>query len=124
MRLSRTDLIPVLAIIAGGALGALPSASLVLSSRSDHVPGGGVSATLAASPIAAQGATIHQPDGLTIEGIAIAVRKRDGTKAPALFRGPRALASLASEGTFEFDEGSLPIRVRLVGLGEEMRPTR
>ena len=38
MRLSRTDLIPVLAIIAGGALGLATSASLVLSSRSDHVP--------------------------------------------------------------------------------------
>ncbi len=124
MRLSRTDLVPVLAIMAGGALSVLTSASLVLSSRSDHVPVGVVSATLVASPIAAQGATIHQLDGVTIEGIAIAVRKRDGTKAPALFRGPRALAGFASDGTFEFDEGSLPIRVRLVGPGEEMRRTR
>ncbi len=124
MRLSRTDLFPVLAIIGGGALGVLTSASLVLSSRSDHVPVGVVSATLAASPITAQRATIHQLDGSTIEGIAIAVRRRDGTKTPALFHGPGALASFASDGTFEFDEGSLPIRVRLVGPGEEMRRTR
>ena len=38
MRLSRTDLIPVLAIVAGGALGVLTSGALVLSSRADHVP--------------------------------------------------------------------------------------
>jgi len=35
MRLSRTDLVPVLAIIAGGAVGALTSASLVLLSADD-----------------------------------------------------------------------------------------
>ncbi len=38
MRLSRTDLVPVLAIIAGGAVGLATSAALALSSRSDHVP--------------------------------------------------------------------------------------
>jgi len=38
MRLSRTDLIPVLAIVAGGAVGVATSASLVLSSRSDYAP--------------------------------------------------------------------------------------
>ena len=38
MRLSRTDVVPVLAILAGGAVGVLTSASLVLSSRSDYVP--------------------------------------------------------------------------------------
>ncbi len=35
MRLSRTDLVPVLAIICGGALGVLTSGALVLSSRAD-----------------------------------------------------------------------------------------
>ena len=38
MRLSRTDLVPVLAIIAGSAVGVLTSGSLLLSSRSDDVP--------------------------------------------------------------------------------------
>ena len=38
MGLSRTDLIPVLTIIAGGAVGALTSGALVLSSRTDNVP--------------------------------------------------------------------------------------
>ncbi len=69
-------------------------------------------------------AAILQPDGSTIEGIAIAIRKRAGTRAPAIFRGPRALARRASDGDFEFDEDSLPNRVRLLGPGEEMRRTR
>ena len=38
MRLSRTDLVPVLAIIGGGAVGVLVSGSLLLSLRSDDVP--------------------------------------------------------------------------------------
>ena len=38
MRLSRTDLVPVLAIIGGGALGVVASGALVLSSRSDDAP--------------------------------------------------------------------------------------
>ncbi len=37
MRLSRTDLVPVLAIICGGAVGVVTSAAVVLSSRSDYV---------------------------------------------------------------------------------------
>ena len=38
MKLSRTDLVPVLAIIGGGALGLLASGFLVFSSRVDYVP--------------------------------------------------------------------------------------
>ncbi len=38
MRLSRTDLVPVLAIIAGGAVGVLVSGSLVLGSSPNNVP--------------------------------------------------------------------------------------
>ena len=58
MRLSRSDLVPVLAIIAGGAVSVLTSASLVLSSRADHVPVGVVSATLAPEPQRDQGYTV------------------------------------------------------------------
>ena len=38
MRLSRTDLLPVMAIIGGGVVGVLASGSLVLSSRADYAP--------------------------------------------------------------------------------------
>ncbi len=38
MRLSRPDLVPVLAIIGGGAVGVLVSGSLVLGSSPDDVP--------------------------------------------------------------------------------------
>ena len=37
MRLSRTDLLPVMVIIGGGAVGVLASGSLLLSSRAAHV---------------------------------------------------------------------------------------
>ena len=58
MRLSRTDLLPVLAIIGGGAVGVVASGTLFLSLGPDSVPVDVVSATLAASPIAAQAGTL------------------------------------------------------------------
>ena len=67
-------------------------------------------------------ATIRLEDGSTIHGIAISVQKRDGTKIPAIFRGPSKLASVTSDGTFVFDGDPLPTRVRLVGPGEEISP--
>ena len=54
MRLSRTDLLPVLAIIGGGAVGLATSASLVLSSRSDYVP---APVSVVAPPVTAELAT-------------------------------------------------------------------
>lgn len=65
--------------------------------------------------------TIDLPDGSSMTGLAIMVRKRDGTKELAIFRGPRRLAEFASEGTFEFDEDRLPPRVQLLGPGAEVR---
>lgn len=47
MRLSRTDLVPLLAIIAGGIMGASLSFGFLLSSRSDDVPAASATAVCA-----------------------------------------------------------------------------
>ena len=64
MRLSRTDVVPVLAIVAGGAVGLLTSA-LVLLAGSDYV-----SSDLVAAPAATAEASASQPlvyiDGVRI----------------------------------------------------------
>ena len=54
MRLSRTDLVPMMAIVAGGALGALASASLAVWSPTDDVP---ATAPVAVPPATAESAT-------------------------------------------------------------------
>ena len=74
-----------------------------------------------AAIVAGEEVTILAADGSTFSGIAVAVRKRDGTTVPAVFRGPPRLAEVASEGTFEFSEDSLPSRVRLLEPREVMR---
>jgi TonB family protein len=58
MRLSRTNLLPVIAIIGGGAVGVLVSGTLLFSPRADYVPVAVVSATPAVSPIDAQTGTL------------------------------------------------------------------
>ena len=65
--------------------------------------------------------TILAHDGSTLIGLAVSVRRLDGSIVPAIFRGPAKLADVASGGTFEFREDSLHSRVRLLETGEEMR---
>ena len=116
MRLSRTDLVAALAIITGGAIGGFLTLSpLVLRSPAEDTP---VSAD---AFVPGQQVTIDLPDGSSMNGLAVAVRKGDGTKALAIFRGPRRLAEVASGGTFEFDEDPLPVRVQMLGPGAEVR---
>ncbi len=116
MRLTRTDLVPVLAIVAGGVIGGFLTLSpRVLRSPAEDAP---VSAD---AFVPGQQVTIDLPDGSSKNGLAITVRKRDGTKELAIFRGPRRLAEVASRGTFEFDEDPLPVRVQMLGPGAEVR---
>ena len=72
-------------------------------------------------PVAGEPAEILLANDSTLGGIAIVVRKQDGTTVPALFRGPSKLAEVASGGDWEFHEDSLMSRVRLLGPGEEIR---
>ena len=74
-----------------------------------------------AAIVGGEAVTIRMQNDSIISGYAVAVRKRDGTKVPAIFRGPSKLAEVASHGTFEFDEDSLHVRVRLLGPEEELR---
>ena len=116
MRLSRTDRVAVLAIIAGVGIGGFLTLSpRVLQSPAEDAPAS------ADAFVPGQQVTIDLPDGSSVTGLAVAVRKRDGTKVLALFRGPRRLAEVASGGTFEFDEDPLPVRVQLLGPGAEVR---
>ena len=116
MKLSRTDLVTVVAIIGGVGIGGF----LVLSPRVLQSPA--EDAPLSADAyVAGQPVTIDLPDGSSMTGLAIMVRKQDGTKALAIFRGPRRLAEVTSEGTFEFDEDPLPARVQLLDPGAEVR---
>ncbi len=68
-----------------------------------------------------QEVTIDLPDGSSMTGLAVAVLKQDGTTELAIFRGPRRLAEVASGGTFEFGADPLPVRVQMLGPGEEVR---
>jgi hypothetical protein len=70
---------------------------------------------------AGQYAVLDQPGGSPVPGIAVRVRRLDGTTVWALFRGPTALARNATDGTFEFREDSLPARVRMLEPGQELR---
>ncbi len=81
--------------------------------------------TAADVPALANGveAVIVAPDGSTeVRGYAVTVRKHDGTTVPAIFRGPRKLLDQLNDGSLEFQEDSLPPRVRLLESGEELRP--
>ena len=60
-------------------------------------------------------------DSILRSGIAVMVKRGDGSAVPALFVGPPKLAQAASGGDYEFHEDSLPSRVRLLGPGEELR---
>ena len=116
MRLPRTDLIAVLAIIAGVGIGGF----LTLRPRVLQSPPEDARVSADAS-VAGQQVTIDLPDGSTLNALADMVRKRDGTKALAIFRGPRRLAEVASEGTFEFDEDRVPSRVQLLDPEAQVR---
>ena len=116
MRLSRTDLVAVLTIVAGVGIGGLPTLSpRVLRSPAEDAPAS------ADAVVPGQEVTIDLPDGSSMTGLAVAVLKRDGTKELAIFRGPRRLADVASDGTFEFDEDPLPVRIQMLAPGAEVR---
>jgi hypothetical protein len=66
-------------------------------------------------------AEILLPTDSVLSGIAVVVRRGDGSTVPALSRGPPMLAREASGGDYEFHEDSLPRRVRLLQPGEELR---
>lgn len=66
-------------------------------------------------------AEILLPTDSVLSGIAVVVRRGDGSTVPALFRGPPMLAREASGGDYEFHEETLPTRVRLLQPGEELR---
>jgi hypothetical protein len=67
-----------------------------------------------------EGASIRLPNDSTLRGVAVMVRRSDGTQDYALFRGPSKLADIITDGTFEFSEDSLPARVRVLQPGEEL----
>ena len=116
MRFSGTDLVAVLAIVAGVGIGGFLTLSpRVLPSPAEDAPAS------AEAFVPGQEVTIDFPDGSSVTGLAVAVRKRDGAKELAIFRGPRRLAEVASGGTFEFDDDPLPVRVQMLGPGAELR---
>lgn len=115
MRLPRPDLIAVLAIIAGVGIGGFLTLRPRLQSPHEDPP------ESADASVAGQQVTIDLRDGSILNGRAVMVRKGDGTKALAIFRGPRRLAEVASDGTFEFDEDRLPARVQLLDAGAAVR---
>jgi hypothetical protein len=72
-------------------------------------------------PRSGEVAEVLLQDGTTTSGYVVTVLRRDGSRVPALFRGPVRLAEEASGGDFEFDEDSLPSRVQLLAPGAELR---
>lgn len=60
-------------------------------------------------------------DGRTTLGVAVLVTQPDGSTRAGIFRGPRPLADLASEGTWTFREDALHHRVHLLGPEETLR---
>ena len=129
MRFSRTDFVALLAIIAGGTIGASFTLRVLSRSPADDVPASErlVRSTAVTPPastdaiVPGQEVTIDLPDGSSMTGLAVAVLKQDGTTELAIFRGPRRLAEVASGGTFEFGADPLPVRVQMLGPGEEVR---
>ena len=70
MKFSRTDFVPVLAIICGGAVGVFASASLVLSSPADEVP--------APDPVVVPSATVE----LATDGRRYVIQMDDPVRFP------------------------------------------
>ncbi len=135
MRFSRTDFVPLLAIIVGGTIGASftfralesrsAAADMPASERRvrppAETPPAETSTRSTDAIVPGQEVTVDLPDGSSMTGLAVAVLKQDGTTALAIFRGPRRLAEVASGGTFEFGAEPWPVRVQMLGPGEEVR---
>ena len=92
------------------------------SDDADHTPGESPAVEVA-GPALGERAEIVLPNDSSLggSGFAVVVRRVDGSRVPALFRGPSKFAQQASGGDYEFHEDSLPSRVRLLGPGEELR---
>ena len=86
----------------------------------EQTPGNEQAAEIRA-PTFGEAAEVLLPNDSTLGGVAILVRKGDGSTVPGLFRGPSKLAEEVSGGDWEFHEDSLHARVRLLGPGEELR---
>ncbi len=99
----------------------LVTVSCGVSEEGGGVPGQGVA--VQEHEIAdGESVTIQSPNNSMVgEGVAISVRKRDGSRVRGVFLGPEKLAEVASGGDFEFHEDSVIARVRLLGPGEELR---
>jgi len=67
-----------------------------------------------------EAAVLLQNDS-TVYGYSLVIRKPDGTREFALFRGPLKLLEVMTGGTFELDADSITSRVRLLQPGEEIR---
>ncbi len=127
MRLFRTELVPVLAIIAGGAVGVFTFGAIVLSASSDDVPAvtlldedgtlrNGVTGTWVFS--------VAIPTG---SGNATLVLEQEGTSITGTYSGAmgdrRPVTGTAEEGVvklfFASDEGLVSYEARLEGITME-----
>jgi hypothetical protein len=114
LKTSRIRPIPLLLAFFFGVLGCAGSGDSDIGSESGQV---GESAL----PGDGEAAEVLLQDGSVTGGYAVTVLRRDGSRVPAVFRGPSKLAKLASGGDYEFHEDTLPSRVRLLEPGEELR---
>jgi len=92
------------------------------SDDTEHTPGENPAVEVAGPALGELAEIVLQNDSsLGGNGYAVVVRRGDGSRVPALFRGPAKFAEQASGGDYEFHEDSVPSRVRLLGPGEELR---
>lgn len=86
----------------------------------DGPPGESGPGAAAEPVVVGETAVLHLADGSTVRGLGVMIRAADGSTTPAVFLGPRALAEMFTDGTFEFSADGLPSRVRLPREGERL----